>query len=85
MSSNPLSTTRSRVFWPSALSVNSTSRELPLRASTPLGWIRRVAEQRGRIVAAAYLLRYGADDSVGESYRDSAAIRWFLFWPEAPY
>lgn len=44
-----------------------------------------VAEQRQRIVAAAHLLRYAADESVGESYRDAGEIRWFLFWPEAPY
>jgi GNAT superfamily N-acetyltransferase len=44
-----------------------------------------VAEQRQRIVAAAHLLRYAADDRVSESYRDSGEIRWFLYWPEAPY
>jgi GNAT superfamily N-acetyltransferase len=44
-----------------------------------------VAEQRRRVVAAAHLLRYAADDSVGEWYRDSAEIRWFLFWPAAPF
>jgi GNAT superfamily N-acetyltransferase len=44
-----------------------------------------VGEQRGRVVAAAHLLRYRSDDDVSESYRDSAEIRWFLFWPEAPY
>jgi GNAT superfamily N-acetyltransferase len=44
-----------------------------------------VAEQRERVVAAAHLLRYAADESVGESYRDAGLIRWFLFWPEAPY
>jgi GNAT superfamily N-acetyltransferase len=44
-----------------------------------------VAEQRQRIVAAAHLLRYAAEDRVGESYRDAGEIRWFLFWPEAPY
>lgn len=44
-----------------------------------------VAEQRGRVVAAAHLLRYAADQRVGESYRDAGLIRWFLFWPEAPY
>ena len=52
-------------------------------------WVREratlVAEQRQRIVAAAHLLRYAADDWVGESYRDAGEIRWFLFWPEAPY
>lgn len=44
-----------------------------------------VAVQRGRVVAGAHLLRYGADEGVGESYRDAAEIRWFLFWPEAPF
>jgi hypothetical protein len=44
-----------------------------------------VAEQRGRVVAAAHLLRYRGDESVGRSYRDAAELRWFLFWPEAPY
>src|ERR1700737_394905 len=44
-----------------------------------------VAEQRGRVVAAAHLLRFAADEHVGDSYRDYAEIRWFLFWPEAPY
>ena len=44
-----------------------------------------VAEQRGRVVAAAHLLRYGAEEHVGASYRDSGEVHWFLFWPEAPY
>jgi ribosomal protein S18 acetylase RimI-like enzyme len=44
-----------------------------------------VAEQRGRIVAAAHLLRYANDESVGESYRDAGEIRWLLFWPDAPF
>ena len=44
-----------------------------------------VAEQRRRVVAAAHLLRYGFDDQVGRSYRDSAEIGWLLFWPEASY
>lgn len=44
-----------------------------------------VAEQRGRVVAAAHLLRYGSHADVGESYRDAGAIRWLLAWPEAPY
>jgi hypothetical protein len=48
-----------------------------------------VAEQRGRVVAAAHLLRYGAGDDVGRAYRDSGEIRWLLaavdapFWPDA--
>ena len=44
-----------------------------------------VAEQRRRVVAAAHLLRYGADEEVGQAYRDSAEINWLLFWPEASY
>src|SRR5687767_6496072 len=44
-----------------------------------------VVEQRERVVAAAHLLRYAADERVGESYRDAGEIRWFLFWPQAPY
>jgi GNAT superfamily N-acetyltransferase len=44
-----------------------------------------VAEQRQRVVAAAHLLRYAAGDHVGESYRDAGEIKWFLFWPWAPY
>jgi GNAT superfamily N-acetyltransferase len=43
-----------------------------------------VAEQRGRVAAAAHLLRYFADERAGKSYRDAGEIRWFLFWPEAP-
>jgi ribosomal protein S18 acetylase RimI-like enzyme len=44
-----------------------------------------VAEQRGRVVAAAHLLRYASDEGVGESHRGAGEIRWFLFWPEAPF
>jgi GNAT superfamily N-acetyltransferase len=44
-----------------------------------------VAEQRGRVVAAAHLLRYGAGEDVGKTYRGSAEINWLLFWPEASY
>ncbi|MGK5557037.1 hypothetical protein ACSNOI_36050 [Actinomadura kijaniata] len=44
-----------------------------------------VAEQRGRIVAAAHLVRYGDGPEVGEAYRDAAEIRWLLFWPDAAY
>jgi hypothetical protein len=44
-----------------------------------------VAEQRRHVVAAAHLLRYGDDDHIRKSYCDSAEIRWFLSWPEAPY
>jgi hypothetical protein len=44
-----------------------------------------VAEQRGRVVAAAHLLRYGTGEEVGGAYRDSAEINWLLFWPRATH
>ena len=44
-----------------------------------------VAEQRGRVVAAAHLLRYSADVEVGESYRGAGEIRWLASWPAAPF
>ena len=44
-----------------------------------------VASQRGRVVAAAHLLRYGFGTEVRESYRDTAELHWLLFWPEASY
>jgi GNAT superfamily N-acetyltransferase len=44
-----------------------------------------VAEQRGRVVAAAHLLRYGESEGVGDSYRDAGEISWLLYWPEATY
>jgi hypothetical protein len=44
-----------------------------------------VAEQRGRIVAGAHLLRYGESEEVGESYRDAGEISWLLYWPQASY
>jgi GNAT superfamily N-acetyltransferase len=43
-----------------------------------------VAEQRGRVMAAAHLLRYTADERASESYRGLGEIQWLLFWPEAP-
>jgi hypothetical protein len=43
-----------------------------------------VAEQAGRIAAAAHLLRYFSDERAGQSCRDLGEICWFLFWPEAP-
>jgi ribosomal protein S18 acetylase RimI-like enzyme len=44
-----------------------------------------VAVQRQRIAAAAHLLRYGSDESVGESYRGTGEIRWFVCWPNARF
>src|SRR5712692_7645567 len=43
-----------------------------------------VAEQRGRIAAAAHLLRYYADERAGQAARDVGEIAWFLFWPHSP-
>lgn len=43
-----------------------------------------VAQQHERVVAAAHLLRYGAGEHVGPAYRNSAEIKWLLFWPEGP-
>lgn len=40
-----------------------------------------VAERRRYVVAAAHLLRYGADAEVGESYRNAGEINWFIFQP----
>ncbi|MFE3019394.1 N-acetyltransferase [Streptomyces sp. NPDC059256] len=37
-----------------------------------------VVEGAGRIVAAAHLLRYGSDPDVGEDYRDTGHLGWFL-------
>jgi ribosomal protein S18 acetylase RimI-like enzyme len=44
-----------------------------------------VAEQRGRVVAAAHLLRYGGGEGVGEAYRDAGEISWLQYWPQATY
>jgi ribosomal protein S18 acetylase RimI-like enzyme len=44
-----------------------------------------VAEQRGRVVAAAHLLRYGSGVEVGEAMRGAGEINWLLYWPEASY
>jgi GNAT superfamily N-acetyltransferase len=43
-----------------------------------------VAEQQGRVAAAAHLLRYFPDERAGTEARDSGDIHWLLFWPEAP-
>jgi GNAT superfamily N-acetyltransferase len=43
-----------------------------------------VAEQQGRVVAAAHLLRYHSDERAGTAYRGLGEINWLVFWPEAP-
>jgi ribosomal protein S18 acetylase RimI-like enzyme len=52
-------------------------------------WVREratlVTQQRQRIVAAAHLRRFGDGEDVSEGYRGAGEIRWFVFWPWAPY
>src|SRR5271166_1249454 len=43
-----------------------------------------VAEQGGRVAAAAHLLRYYSDERAGKFYRGLGEVSWFLFWPAAP-
>lgn len=43
-----------------------------------------VAEQQHRVVAAAPLLRYYADERSGPSYRGLGEINRLVFWPEGP-
>ncbi len=43
-----------------------------------------VAEQQGRVVAAAHLLRYYSDERAGRAYRGLGEINWLVFWPKAP-
>ncbi len=44
-----------------------------------------VGEQRGRVAAAAHLLRYGSGPQVGPALRGAAEIRWLLCAPDAPF
>lgn len=44
-----------------------------------------VAEQRGRVSAAALLLRYADTTDVAEGYRGAGEVRWLCCWPDAPY
>jgi GNAT superfamily N-acetyltransferase len=43
-----------------------------------------VAEQAGRVAAAAHVLRYFPDERAGGAARDAGEICWLLFWPQAP-
>jgi len=51
-------------------------------------WVRErvtlVADQGHRVVAAAHVQCFFADERAGESYRGTGEIRWLVFWPEAP-
>ncbi|HVM35228.1 MAG TPA: GNAT family N-acetyltransferase [Actinomycetota bacterium] len=40
-----------------------------------------VAVEREAVVAAAHLLRYGADERVGDSYRNAGEIKWLVARP----
>lgn len=42
-----------------------------------------VAIERDAVVAGAHVLRYGADERVGDSYRGLAEIRWLVCRPES--
>jgi GNAT superfamily N-acetyltransferase len=44
-----------------------------------------VVEQRGRVAAAAHLVRYGDGPEVGPALRGAGEIRWLLHWPDAPF
>lgn len=52
-------------------------------------WVRErvtlVAEQRGRVVAAAHLLRYADGEDTGANYRNAGEIRWLVCWPDTSY
>jgi GNAT superfamily N-acetyltransferase len=43
-----------------------------------------VAEQRGSVVAAAHLLRYGDQEPVGAGYRGLGELRWLVCAPPGP-
>ncbi|MET8826928.1 N-acetyltransferase [Streptomyces sp. NPDC004610] len=43
--------------------------------------ITLIAESRRHVVAAAHLLRYRADDEVGDDYRGTGEIGWFVSRP----
>ncbi len=41
------------------------------------------ALDHGRLVAAAHLLRYADDVTVGHDFRNAGDVAWFLAWPDA--
>jgi GNAT superfamily N-acetyltransferase len=46
--------------------------------------VTMVAEEAGRVAAAAHLLRYFPDERAGVAARDAGEICWLLFWPQVP-
>jgi ribosomal protein S18 acetylase RimI-like enzyme len=73
-----------------SVSVNTVLGSLERRPAEPIvdPWVSErvtlVAEQRGKVAAAAHLLRYFSDERAGSAYRDAAEILWLLYWPLAP-
>jgi GNAT superfamily N-acetyltransferase len=52
-------------------------------------WVRErttlVGEQRGRVTAAAHMVRYAEDSPIGRGLRGAGELRWLLQWPDASY
>lgn len=44
-----------------------------------------VSEQRGRVTAAAHMVRYADDSRVDRDLRGTGELRWLLQWPDASY
>jgi len=42
------------------------------------------ALERGRLLGAVHLLRYGSDPEVGGDFQRAGEIAWFLAWPPSP-
>ncbi|MFE6281279.1 N-acetyltransferase [Streptomyces sp. NPDC057877] len=74
-----------------SVSVNTVLSELERRPEEFIvdPWVSErvtlVAESRGHVVAAAHLLRYRADDEVGDCYRDTGEVAWFVSHPPASF
>src|SRR5499433_2546545 len=73
-----------------AVSVNTVLTSLERRPGEFIEdpWVHEratlVAEQQGRVAAAAHLLRYFPDERAGPAFRGAGEIRWLLYWPLAP-
>lgn len=52
-------------------------------------WVRQrttlVGEQRGRLTAAAHMVRYADDPGAGQNLCGAGELRWLLQWPDASY
>jgi GNAT superfamily N-acetyltransferase len=44
-----------------------------------------VVEQRGRVSAAAHMVRYGSGSDVGSALRGTGEIQWLIYWPDASF